>query len=62
VLLREVWLAGLGTVGVLLVVPQTAERYLPTSAAAPLAVFVTGVVLVGSAIWLARRRARSGVS
>lgn len=60
VLLREVWLAGLGAVGVLLVVPQTAERYLPESAAAPLAVFVTGVVLVGSAIWLAKRRARSG--
>ena len=60
VLLREVWLAGLGAVGVLLVVPQTAERYLPESAAAPLAVFVTGVVLVGSAIWLAKRPARSG--
>jgi len=60
VLLREVWLAGLGAVGVLLVVPQTAERYLPESAAAPLAVFVAGAVLVGSAVWLARRRARSG--
>jgi hypothetical protein len=60
VLLREAWLAGLGAVGVLLVVPQTAERYLPESAAAPLAVFVAGVVLVGSAVWLAKRRARSG--
>ena len=60
VLLREVWLAGLGAVGVLLVVPQTAERYLPESAAAPLAVFVTGTVLVGSAVWLAKRRGRSG--
>jgi len=59
VLLREVWLAGLGAVGVLLVVPQTAERYLPESAAAPLAVFVTGAVLVGSAVWLAKRRAQS---
>src|SRR5690242_20723240 len=58
VVLREVWLAGLGAVGVLLVVPQTAERYLPESAAAPLAVFVTGAVLVGSAVWLAKRRAR----
>ena len=54
VLLREAWPVGLGAVGVLIVVPQTAERYLPSSAAAPLAVFVTGVVLVGSAIWLAR--------
>jgi hypothetical protein len=44
------------------VVPQTAERYLPTSAAAPLAVFAVGTVLVGSAVWLAKRRARSGVS
>jgi len=60
VLLREVWLAGLGAVGVMLVVPQTAERYLPESAAAPLAVFVAGAVLVGSAVWLAKRRARSG--
>jgi hypothetical protein len=60
VLLREVWLAGLGAVSVLLVVPQTAERFLPESAAAPLAVFVAGAVLVGSAVWLAKRRARSG--
>lgn len=60
VLLREVWLAGVGAVGALLVVPQTAERYLPESAAVPLAIFVAGVVLVGSAVWLAKRRARSG--
>jgi hypothetical protein len=59
VLLREVWPAGLGAVGVLLVVPQTAERFLPESAAAPLAVFAAGAVLVGSAVWLAKRRARS---
>jgi hypothetical protein len=60
VLLREVWLAGMGAVGVLLVVPQTAERFLPASAATPLAVFAAGAVLVGSAVWLAKRRARSG--
>ena len=60
VFLREIWLTGLGAVGVLLVVPQTAERYLPESAAAPLAVFVVGTVLVGSAVWLAKQRARSG--
>src|SRR5260370_13351997 len=40
VLLRQAWLVVLGTAGVLLVVPQTATRYLPTSAAAPLAIFV----------------------
>jgi hypothetical protein len=57
VLLREAWLVALGAVGVLLVVPQTAGRYLPTSAATPLAIFVAGVVLVGFAVWLAKRRA-----
>jgi hypothetical protein len=29
------------------------------SAATPVAIFVVGVVLVGSAVWLARRRAGS---
>lgn len=53
------WLVALGAVGVLLVVPQTATRYLPTSAAVPVAIFVTGVVMLGSAVWLARRRAGS---
>ena len=59
VLLRQAWLVALGAVGVLLVVPQTATRYLPTSAAVPAAIFVTGVVMLGSAVWLARRRAGS---
>lgn len=59
VLLRRAGLVALGAAGVLLVVPQTATRYLPTSAATPLAIFVVGVVLVGSAVWLARRRAGS---
>ncbi len=56
VLLRQVWLVVLGTVGVLIVVPQTATRYLPQSVGAPLAIFVTGLVLVAAAVWLARRR------
>jgi len=56
VLLRQAWLVALGAVGVLIVIPQTTSRYLPTSAAAPVAIFVTGVVLLGSAVWLARRR------
>ena len=59
VLLRQAWLVALGAVGVLLMIPQTATRYLPTSAAAPLAIFVVGVVLLGSAVWLARHRAGS---
>lgn len=59
VVLRLGWLVALGAVGVMLVVPQTATRYLPTSAAAPLAIFVAGVILLGSAVWLAKRRAGS---
>jgi hypothetical protein len=59
VLLRQAWLVAVGAVGVLLVVPQTATRYLPASAAVPVAIFVTGVVMLGSAVWLARRRAGS---
>ena len=38
----------------MMVVPRTAARYLPESAAAPLAVFVVGLLLVGVALWLAR--------
>jgi len=57
--LRRVALVVVGAVGVLLVVPQTAVQYLPVSVAAPVATFVAGLVLLGSAIWLARRRADS---
>jgi len=59
VLLRQAWPVVLGAVGVLLVVPQTANRYLPTSAAAPVAIFAVGAVMLGSAVWLARRQAGS---
>ena len=59
VLLRQAWLVALGAVGVLLFVPQTASRYLPASAAAPVAIFAAGVAMLGSAVWLARRRAAS---
>jgi hypothetical protein len=59
VLLRQAWPVVLGAVGVLLVVPQTANRYLPASAAAPVAIFAVGAVMLGSAVWLARRRAGS---
>jgi hypothetical protein len=51
---RQLWLLALAAFGVLQIVPQTAIRYLPASAAAPLAVFVVGVLLVGIALWLAR--------
>ena len=57
--LRQAWLVVLGALGVLLVTPQITTRYLPVSAATPVAIFVAGVVLLGSAVWLARRRAGS---
>jgi hypothetical protein len=59
VLLRQAWLVALGAFGVLLVTPQITTRYLPMSAAAPLAILVVGVALIGSAVWLARNRAGS---
>jgi hypothetical protein len=59
VLLRQAWLVALGAFGVLLVTPQVTSRYLPMSAAAPLAILVVGVALVCSAVWLARHRAGS---
>jgi hypothetical protein len=54
VVLRQVWVLALGALGVILVVPQTAARYLPQSIAAPLAVFCVGLSLLGAALWLAR--------
>jgi hypothetical protein len=54
VVLRRVWLLALGAVGVMMVVPETAVRYLPESVGAPLALLAVGLVLLGAAIWLAR--------
>jgi len=59
VLLRQAWVVVLGALGVLLVTPQITTRYLPMSAATPVAIFVVGVVLLGSAVWLTRRKAGS---
>jgi hypothetical protein len=58
VLLRRVLLLGFGAVGIIAVVPETATRYLPTSAGAPLAIFVVGLSLLGLALWLAKARKR----
>jgi hypothetical protein len=58
VVLRRVLLLGFGAAGIIVMVPQTATRYLPTSAAAPLAVFVVGLSLLGVALWLAKSRKR----
>jgi Predicted membrane protein (DUF2157) len=59
VALRRVALLGLGAVGVIITVPQTATRYLPESFGAPLAVLIVGLVLLGMALWLAKARKRS---
>jgi hypothetical protein len=56
VLLRRAWLLAIGAIGVIQVVPQTAVRYLSRPAAAPLAVFAAGLVLLTVALWLSRRR------
>jgi hypothetical protein len=56
VILHRVLLLGFGAVGIIVIVPQTATRYLPTSAGAPLAVFVVGLTLLGVALWLAKSR------
>lgn len=61
VLMRQVLLIGVGAVGTLYVVPDAATRYLPGSVAAPLAVAVVGLVLLGVALWLARQRRKEPV-
>jgi hypothetical protein len=57
-LLRRTWMLALGTLGVLVVVPQTATEFLPDSVGAPVAVFAVGAGLVAIAVWLARRPGR----
>jgi hypothetical protein len=60
-LIHQVPLIGIGAVGTLYVVPDTAHRYLPGSVAAPAAVAVVGMVLLGIALWLARQRRKEPV-
>ena len=60
VVTRRWWLLAFGVIGVLQVVPQTVERYLPQSAATPLAILVTGLALLAAALWLARRHSKRG--
>jgi hypothetical protein len=57
-LLARTWMLALGTLGVLVLVPQTATEFLPDSVGAPVAVFVVGAGLVAVAVWLARRPGR----
>ncbi|MGI9007695.1 MAG: hypothetical protein ACR2FU_16105 [Streptosporangiaceae bacterium] len=56
VLSRRVLPIVFGAIGTIWIVPEVAHRYLPGSAWAPLSVAVTGLVLCGAAIWLARSR------
>ena len=57
-LLKRTWMLALGTLGVLVVAPQTATHFLPDSVGAPVAVFLVGAGLVAIAVWLARRPGR----
>lgn len=56
VALRRVLLLGFGAAGAVVMLPQTADRYLPRSAAAALAVCAVGLILIGIALWLAKTR------
>ncbi len=55
VLLGRVVVVGLGAAGVLVLVPQTATRYLPSAASAPLSVLAVALAVLGFALWLAKR-------
>lgn len=55
VLLRRVLVVVLGAVGMVVVIPQTATRYLPSEAGTPLSILVVALVVLGLALWLARR-------
>ncbi|MFI1566525.1 hypothetical protein ACH4ZX_26310 [Streptomyces sp. NPDC020490] len=59
VALRRVWALLLGAFATLQTVPQTAERYLPGSLAAPLSILVVGAVLLVLALLLARWSSRT---
>ena len=53
---HRVLLIGIGAAGSLYVIPDVANRYLPGSLAAPLAVAAVGLFLLWLALWLARQR------
>jgi hypothetical protein len=57
--LHRVLLPGLGAVGAIWILPQAAGRYLPGGAWAATAVFLAGLVILGVALWLARRGAKA---
>jgi hypothetical protein len=59
VLTRRVLLVGFGAAGALWTIPDAADRYLPGTVAAPLAVVAVGLILLGIALWMARTRRRA---
>jgi hypothetical protein len=59
IVLRRLLLLGLGSLGALFLLPQTAARYLAGGAWAATAVFLAGLVMLGIALWLARRAAKA---
>jgi len=59
---RKGALLGLGVAGLIYVVPEAANRYLPRSAAAPIAVALVGLLLMAIALWLARSRIKKTAS
>jgi hypothetical protein len=59
VLSRRVLLVGFGAAGALWTIPETVDRYLPGTVAAPLAVAVVGLILLGVALWLGWNRRRA---
>ncbi len=59
IMLHRLLLLGLGAVGALVLLPQTADRYLAGGAWAATAVFLAGMVMLGIALWLARRAVKA---
>ena len=60
VLFRDLVLLAVGAAGALIVLPPAVSRWFPDSLAAPVALLAVGVLLVSSALWIARRRVRGG--
>jgi hypothetical protein len=56
VLARRGWLVVTGAIVMVVAVSEALLRYLPHSAAVPIALLAVGAVLVGTALWFSRRR------
>jgi hypothetical protein len=56
IVIRDLLLLGMGTLGLLANLPAAITRWFPDSLAAPYALLVVGALLVVVAVWIARRR------